>query len=443
MNLLANRSPREQKPNQGPFPPVWVHGFWRRRRRRIATTALVVFGLSIAALMSEPPKYTATAMMIVSESPIERGLNHPRSVGPQGGDVDLQADILRSPAMMNRLAESLALHNDPEWNPYLSSERTASLFNFVRTATAGNAPASRNARVQESVAERVSAAIQVRRRHDTAVIEVSAASANPERAAQMANRLIELIVAFSQELRLTEREDEHPWFASRMQLLRDEIAQRQAALERYRAQLNRPSQSLCDARKAQALADLTDMQIRYDRIVRLGVSEAMVDSERMAQLRARRADIYRRQADLESRHGPLHPAVQNVRAERHDLDAQIAAEIAIQVARLRNDLEVTRARLATLEQDVTVCQRTYGDTTPRLRELEREAQAAADALETFRRNYLLLIQERRAANIALAMASAAAAPSVPSSPNLVIALLASIGVGLVSGLGAGLLAEFL
>ena len=137
------------------------------------------------------------------------------------------------------------------------------------------------------------------------------------------------------------------------------------------------------------------------------------------------------------------PDARRRRAERHDLDAQIAAEIAIQVARLRNDLEVTRARLATLEQDVTLCQRAYGDTTPRLGELEREAKAAADALETFRRNYLLLIQERRAANIALAMASAAAAPSVPSSPNLVIALLASIGLGLVSGLGAGLLAEFL
>src|SRR5262245_49612458 len=123
MNLITDRSPPEQKLNR----PGWIRRFWKRRRRQMAATALIVFGLSVAALMSEPPKYTATALMIVHKLPEEPNPIYPRSAVPRDFDLDVQAEILRSPLLIGRLVASLALHNDSEWNPNLSGDRGASL----------------------------------------------------------------------------------------------------------------------------------------------------------------------------------------------------------------------------------------------------------------------------------------------------------------------------
>jgi exopolysaccharide transport family protein len=476
MNLIAIRPPpeeivphNEEEQGESLFSLKWLVAFLVRRWKLIAATALLVSVVCFTAFLFEQPKYTATALMMIDPGK-QNVLGEQQRLDRQGNVpttaiVDSQLDVLRSPMMMGRLVEALGLNNDPEWNSNLPRERASSL-DLVRAAAAESGPSRRAAprdRAQEQVIGRVSASFDIRRRATSNAVEVAATSANPERAAQMANRLVELFVAYQVERGVGAMEQANVWLSARLRELTEEVQQKQAAVEAYRAETGIWStpqagdlvdQQMTDIEQSvtQARVDLAAKQARYDQVRRamdsggsLDAIAGVIDSDAIAQLRAREADIRRRQADVESRYGDMHPTVQNVRAERGDIENQIRAELARIVARLRNDTEVARASLAALQQSrAGVRGERAGDNEARVRlmQLEREAKVAGDVLDAFRQQYMLLARQGDLTMNA-SMVSPATVPSSRTTPNLKIAFLLSLGLGLALGLAAGFLAETL
>ena len=133
-----------------------------------------------------------------------------------------------------------------------------------------------------------------------------------------------------------------------------------------------------------------------------------------------------------------------MRAERADIEAQIQREIQRISVSLGNEVAVSRARLATLQESLRGATGDLSDNSSasvRLRELEREAAASREVYESYLQRYQEIADQDQL-NISDARLMAyASTPGAPSSPRLRVAVALAIAVGLMLGFGAGVIAE--
>ena len=473
MNLVALRRPEDgvellgQEPAQnaggGGFGAREILAMLVRRWLMISATALVVATVFFAASLFERPQYTASALVLIQPGADRVPLpNQPNATGlPESQPfpvVDSQIEVLRSPMLASRLVDALNLLNDPEWNAALP-RNGASAMDYARLGE----QAGRSERIRQQVVDRVRAAINVERRPTNFAVEVRVRSENPERAAQMANRLIELFLAYQLESRFETAAQANSWLATRLRELQRDLQQKEAAAEQFRIQhglLSSRGELLTETQTTEiqesvmaARADLAEREARQrqaEQILRTGGSlesiSGVVDAESIVRLRTQESEIARRQADLEQRYLDNHPAVQNVRAERRDVEAQIQTAITRLTARLRNDVEVARARLGTLQGNLNETRGQLAgnqETSIQLRELERAASATRTVYESFLQRFQELTEQGSLRTPMAQFVTRATTPTTRSSPNLRVALVLSLGLGLALGLLVGLVAEIL
>lgn len=462
MNVIAIRQqagemmnlPPEDNGELGAFSLKWIFAFLVRRRIIIAATAIFVFILCFTAFLFQRPVYTATALVMINPGQ-EQVLNQDQAVigsagVPTAQIIDSEIEVLRSRMLAERLVDSLGLVNDPEWNSHLE-EGAATPQGEVSDA------------VRQDVVEGVGKAIDVSRRGLTFAAEVSVVSGNAEQSAQMANRLVELFQQYQMESRIEAAGRANEWLSVRVQELRADVQAKEAIVERYRAEMGLISTqgSLLTEQQTtelqgnimQAQADLAEAEARYAQVQRL-VNEGgsldstanVLNSPLITQLRAQEAEIARRQADLENRYGENHPTLLNARAEREDIRRQIQAEVTRIAASMRNDVEVARARLGTLQASMNSMRGQLAGNNEQmvqLREYEREAAAARRVYEDFLTRFHEITDQGSMRTLPAELISAATVPLAPSSPRLSIAFLLSLGLAMGLGLAVGFLVEAL
>jgi succinoglycan biosynthesis transport protein ExoP len=468
MNVIAMRKPTgemnlppEDGGELGTFSLKWVFAFLLRRWMLIAAVGAVAFVLGFTMFMIQPPQYSARALVMMSGG----GEQTPGPQQPTGRPdmpasaavVDSQLEVLRSDMLTARLVDALDLMSDPEWNGALEDADAP--------AAADQSPAAQayRAEARQAVVKAVSGAITVSRRGNTYAAEVTATSQNPERAAALANHLVELFQRYQIEARIESAARANTWLSTRLEELRSDVQAKESEVEQYRASTGLVStqgallieQQITDAQTSlnQSRADLAERQARYSQLqdlINQGGSPdtiaAVLNSVVISQLRSQEATIARRQADFESRYGEAHPALANVRAEREDIRNQINAEIRrIQVG-MRNDVEIANARAiqAQATLDTLRTQLAGGGTEMvRLRELEREAAAARTVYESFLQRAHELADQGTINTAPAEIISVAAVPNEKSSPRLSISFVMSFALGLGLGLAAAFLAEAL
>ena len=277
----------------------------------------------------------------------------------------------------------------------------------------------------------------------------------------MANALVELYVGFDDRGRLASGERASAWLSDRVRQLRADVQAKEAAAQQYRAQsglLTTDGVSLTERQVAdmqqsmmQARADLAEKEARYRVVLNLvqthdsadTIADAL-DSQVIRDLRAREVDQARHQAELESTLGPLHPDVQTGRAELENIRSQIVREVGRVQASVRNEVDVSRARLQALEGNMTNLRSqlvTNNGALVHQNELDREATAARSVYESFLQRYHIISEQGELADKQVRVISAAQAPVHPSEPNALLVLAIALVVGLGAGVGAGLLTE--
>lgn len=433
----------------------WIFSFLLRRWMLIGAVGFVVSVICFAHFALQPSQYTATALIMLPGGQ-DRVLAPEQMVQgdppPNQQMVDFQLEVLRSAMLAGRLVDDLHLVDDPEWNVALSDRDRST------QPTAGQ-----QAQVRQGVIEKVAAAIEVHRRGLTYAAEISVTAGSPERAAQMANRTVELFQLYQMELRLRNAERAHDWLTQRLSELRSDVQEKEEAAERFRARtglISTQGQLLTEQQTTDlqsqvlaARADLAEKEARYQQVQQMMASGQSVDaiagalqSGVITQLRSQEAEIARRQADYESRYGDAHPQVVNVRAERVDIRNQINAEIRRVTGSMRSEVEVARARLQTLDTSMSTIRgelASNNEEMVQLRELEREAAASRAVYEAFLQRFHEIADQGSLRAAPAELVSAAAVPTVRSSPRLSMAVLISMALGLGLGLAAGFLAEAL
>ncbi|MBL8558665.1 MAG: polysaccharide biosynthesis tyrosine autokinase [Hyphomonadaceae bacterium] len=409
----------------------------RRRALIMAIVGVTAMVVAFAFLMMRTPSYSATSLLIINPRQ-ERVLNSEAVMGSlplQSQAIDSEIELLRSPALMGELATALGMQ--------------------ARNQGSNASP--------DQIAGSLAGALDVRRRGGTYVIEIQARSTDPARAQLIANTYADVYIASQVNQRIDTAQRANSWLARRLAELREDVQAKESAAETYRAQsglisaqgapLVEQQISNVQTQVLQAQADLAEREARFRQLQELRQSGAPLEtignalnSETIRSLRDRESDIARRQSDLENRYLPTHPAVQAVRAERQDIEQQIQREIQRISINMSNEVQVARARLATLQgslRSATGEVTSNSSASVRLRELEREATASRQVYESYLQRYQEIADQDQLNTSDARLLAYASLPGSPSSPQLRVALALAIALGLMLGLGAGVIAEIL
>jgi len=471
-----------------------VLGILRRQRWLIAF--LTVVGVAIGALYIRltPPVYIADAHLSVDTRKVQL-FQQPGVLSDAPVDtaaVENQLQALRAEKIGLAVVNNLQLAEDPEF-----AGASASLANRILRLVPGqlveyiprrlveyipgrlveyisNALRLNREAVPLSESERAKRALftleknlKVERQGASLAIAVSYRSANPERAAQVANAVVDAYLADQSENRSQTSHNITNWLQNRI----SELGKQSEAAEKAVADLKIKNnivtangRSISEEEINQLSTQLiatrgqaTEAKARLDRIEAIvgandadaAVSGAVADSLNnpiITKLRTQYLECVNREADISNKYGANHLAAVELRRQIRAIRASMLDELTRIAESYRSDYEIANQRRVSLEKslaqaasDVQVGSRVQ--TT--LRELEFSAQTYRALHDNFLQRYTQSIEQEQFPVVEARRAGPASPPLEKSGPKeLVVMALASLG-GLGLGFGLGLVRELM
>ena len=427
------------------------------RRRWVLLGCLLLGGLAgIAALATMTPVYEARALVIIEPVGGAAGAATvpTSSQTPDSAAVDSQVQILGSRSLAREAIAALGLADDPELRHTAASLDGPAA--WLRGAAAISAGQDGDDPVEGFLAR-----LSVKREGKSHVIAVGWRSADPLKAAAVANRLADLYIAGqlarkeAASRRQISRHDE------RLQVLRDRLVNAETALAQFRA-ASEPARAatlgadpgeiagldaqLVAATVARAAREATLARLR--RPVETGDVDASVGelggSPLLDNLSALKAELLRREAELGGQYGERHPRIQAIRAEKAKLDARIRDErralLRAYEGEIARAVASERILAAKLEELKGKALRREAQAA-RAQELEREVELSRRLVET----HLAAAAAEHGPEVAVApdarVISEAVPPKLPAQPKPRLIMSLALTSGLLLGLAATYLIE--
>lgn len=385
----------------------------RRRWLFIAIVVLLGGGAAAAVGVTLAPKFTAKAQLLYQMEVLD---------GTEQTDeaaVDTLVEMLLSPSHVRRLA--LSLQEDPGSIDQQPSAEATAPANIFRQEVGTTPLILDYATLDEG--------LNVFKERQSRLVAVTFRSVDPQISALVANRAVELYLDTEAEFQRERRTRALSAVSDRMPDALARIDEAEGALREHRI-----NHGLSDANGA----DQTDRQIselsRQSMIARadLAARDAQIDSLRSLRLGAMRT------APTEVE-GYEKVAARNGDTALPDTSAPLAQTTGsdLSIDQLTRDRAAVAARLGDIEQRLSSLQKASTKTTAawiRLRELEREANAAGQAYENLLHRKADILGQG-IARPAVRLVTTAEVPDRPSSPNpLLFVAPAIIAAFLVAGM---------
>jgi exopolysaccharide transport family protein len=427
----------------------------KRRRWIVAATTAVFVTAALLFVFLVAPRYTATATVLIDprrSNVADSDSNQQKASSPTSDDatVNSQAVLLQSDAVLRRVVDELNLGKDPEFGGHKSMVASVMRL-FTPSHAAPNRQSADDVAKAKAVSYLGSRRLKVARDGTTFVIDVDATSESPEKAAQIANAVVDAYFAEQVQGKFDTRKIAASWFDKQLGGLKSKVEESDRAVEEYRAahnltitqgvtvndqQLTDLNNKLIDAhvQTAEARAKFEQVQNIVQNHADPGTLEQALQSEVIARLRTQYADVAKNLADLSSKFGPQHPQVVNARAQLRETKKLIDEEVhrildntqqAYKVAQSREDaLTKSLANLKNVSNESGIEQ-------VRLRELQREADANRTLYESFLARYKETSAQESLELPDARLVSKASVPIQPSFPKttLILGFAGLLGVG--------------
>ncbi len=374
------------------IPPSQVLLILRSRWKMVLGVWLAVVLLAVAFSLLWPPRYNASAGVIVDvQSPDPLG-GTVLGGGVISSYIATQVDMLRSERVIRRAVRATGLHLDPE-----VKEKWLA-------ATEGRGD------FEAWLADEVLESYSVKPTRGANALTIVYSSKDPEQAAAMANAIVQSYIAVSLELRTVPAREYNDFFDQRAHELRQDLERAQGRLSAFQQK----SGILADDERFDVetlrLSELTSQVLGLQNQANDAAGrrqQAAANAERMpevlgnsvvAQLSSEAAQQRARHQELTSRLGDNHPRVQESLASlaelqrRLDAATQRASESTLvnssvasgRLAKAREELTGQRAKVvqlkalrdeaAVLQRDVENAQRAYDLTLSRMTQSAMESQ---------------------------------------------------------------------
>ena len=441
-----------------------INFLWRQWKLILAIGTLAVL-LGAISLARQTPVYTAGTQVLLD----------PRKEKAGGQDmimsdavldlaaIENQMAIIRSTVLLKRVAERERLLNDPEFGSVGASSGWSAL-SAIRSyfdakeaepaTSKGGAP--QLAADLSATVENLKTVVGVSRTGQAYLININFTSADPAKAARLANAVAEAYVVDKLDARFEAAKRASAWLSDRLDDLRKQLRESEEAVTRFRTEnhlvqtgatssLNQDQLAQLNGRRVAARSDTAEKKARYDLLKRIeargGNISSLPDalnSTTITALRQQDADVSRREADLVARYGDKHPLVVNVRAERRDVQRGIGEETRRLAANVKNEYDLAVAREEAVSRTFReVTGQTDLDNTKAisLRELERTAAVNKSLFEDFLQRARVTEEQSTFEARDARIITPALAPASPSAPRRGQVLLISAFIGLMAGLG--------
>lgn len=451
----------------------------RRRWKVLAASIVSITILAALAVMQMTPLYSATSSVAINTQQTKI-VDVDSVVGGVGADLagmETQASILRSPTLTGKLIDKMKLDLDPEFSAQARAALEAAKPRFdlldpstwfkssdsqVSLAVAKPRLSPRAAAMARSrLIKAVSGALKIRIQPRSYVLTITATSTDPAKAAALANGLAEVFIADQIETKYDATRRAGVWLEGRVAELKSSAVAADQAVSAYRAatglvggtsggvasqQLSEINSALIMARVARAekAAQLGQIRRLTESGAGLDASAATLESPLIQNLRQQEAEVLRKLSELKTTYAAQHPKIVNANAELRDLREKIAVEVKKIGQATANELAVASAREAALAGSLSAARGATGASSMaevRLRELERQADAARTLYENFLNRSKETREQVGIQTPDARIVANANMPLFPSYPNKTNAVMAAFLVSILVGLGLVFLLE--
>lgn len=420
----------------------------------LGVLAALIAGLAYLALSE--PRFTASAALfidprtrkIVTEDVVQNSTINDTAL------FESQVSIIGSEANLRRVVERLGLVDDPEFAGTAGNGLLATL----RSRVSGTPPPGLADPVTRAT-ERLSRNVRVRRAQNTYVVSIEAVSNLPQKAARIANEISSAYLDDQAASKTESAARVNSLIDSRLDELRTQLRKAETSVDEFKRQnkivtseggmLNEQRLTRLNTELVTVRAQVAATKARLDELDALvkrgagpeSLPEAMA-SLTLQRLREQYSAVARREAALSSQLQPRHPLLVDVRAQLTTARREITSELQRVAAATNSEYQIATSRDREILRELKRIEGEVAETTTsqiRLRELEREAEAAREILRAFLTR-AKETQEQQNLSVADArVITAATMPLRPSAPQPVLVL----GFAGILGLGAGLLAAAL
>ncbi|HVO16591.1 MAG TPA: GumC family protein, partial [Alphaproteobacteria bacterium] len=440
-----------------------IQKIWRRRRIIFGTvlTLTVLAGLVTWQLT---PIYTSAALVVI-EPRRTQVVDITQVLSGLPADletVNSEIQVIQSPHMARRVVEKMKLELDPEFNPLLRQPTLVTtvlqaIGSVLRRGGSGQPTAEEKAeRERSAVVDSLRSRVKVTGQPNSRVIEVSVGSESPLKARAILQTLTDLYLVDQLDVKFEATQRAAAWLNERLSEVTRKVEVSEKAVEDFRrenglirgkddvnlttSQITELSSQLVVARTKVAEAEARLKQV--EAVARSGSGSASVgevlQSPLIQSLRQQESLVLRKQAEMSTKYGPKHPQMINVNAELADLRQKISIEVRNIISNLRTELEVAKAREASLMRDLGDMERRVGGLNEKevqLRALEREATANRTLLNTFLQRFKETSGQEGIQAPDSRIISTASLPITPSFPNVLLIMSLTVVGSLILGVG--------
>jgi succinoglycan biosynthesis transport protein ExoP len=437
-----------------------ILNFCWREWKLIAAVFVAALVVGTVYTLRQTPLYTATTEVLLDPRK-EKAAGTEAIVSEGNLDyamIESQMAIMRSTVFLRRVVEKENLVSDPEFGSGRGSNPNEEL--------------TRSGAIPPDVARSIEAlkgATSVKGGSQAAyavsyLLSISVTSVDPTRAARLANAIADAFVVDKLDARFEAAKRASAWLSDRLVELKNQLRESEEAVAHFRDEhgliqsggnvtLNQQQLSELNAKLVAARTDAAEKKARVDLLASIqakgGNVQSLPDIEKlgaMASLREQEARISQQEVELLTRYGNTHPLVVNIRAQHHDIVRAIAAESQRVVTSIKNDLELSKARVAALERSLQEVsgQTSIDDATAvHLRELERAAAVNKSLFEDFLQRAKITEEQSKFEAREARVITPALPPGGPSYPPKSRYMMMTVLLGLMLGVGGAVAKEML
>lgn len=414
----------------------------------------MIAGLIVTLLMT--PKYTATATIEISRESSKitdfQGVERETSIADQEF-YQTQYGLLKSRSLAERVAVELRLVDDPAFFERFGVDQDKPAFQRVD----GRYPSSSRAERQRIAGEILLKHLRIDPTRLSRLVDISFTSPDSAFSAQVANRWAQSFIETNLERKVQATSYGRAALQRQLAQLKDRLDESQRQLVAYAEQqriINLPATSsdggrttsersivadelaTLNASLSQATAERIQAQARYEQGGRAGATTEALRNIAINNLRQRRAELAAEYQRLMTQFEPGYPAAKAIQSQIEQLDRSIAREEGRVSSSLAAEYREAVEREQALRAKVEQLKESYLD----LRRRSIQYNIYQGEVDTNRALYDGLLQRFKEIGVAggvgvnnIAIVDPADVPQRPSSPRLLVNLLASLLLGLVFG----------
>ncbi len=427
-----------------------------RRAGLIIKVALAVMIVTAIVLLMLPTLYTTQAIVTIDtrKNNVADQTAVLSALPTDPASLQNQLQILYSRDLAAEVIGKLQLYDDPEVNAALNPSLLAA-FNPRNWAERDLA------REKDDVITAFLNRLSVDPLGLSTSISVTFTARDPDKAARIANAIVDTYVADQLRLKRDATDSTAAWLTQRIRTLGAQAQAAADAVQLFKSEhglgeaadgtpLIEQQIAALNAQIAQARAELAQKEATYGHVSAFGNGSdtaelpQVMNSPLIVELRQQEAQVIRDQAQLAQRYGPRHPKMIAMEDQRRDLETKIGAEVNRIASSLGSDVSVARSQIGTLQASLAAAERAAAAESPawaKLKALEANAAAARTGYEALVTRLEQTEGQDELQTPDARVISHAPIPNAPSAPHRTLMFAASIPAGLLLGLFCALLAE--